>query len=93
MKPVFMFVTAWCPYCKMAFSIIENLKKTNPEYENIEIKVIDEEREPEIANQYDYYLVPTFYVDGVKLHEGVPSKDIIRRVFDEACKKEYPWNL
>jgi len=81
-----MFVTDWCPYCKKAFSIIEDLKNTNPQYENVEIKVIDKEREPDIAKQYDYYLVPTFYVDGVKLHEGVPSKDIILKVFEESLK-------
>ncbi|MBU3101245.1 MULTISPECIES: thioredoxin family protein [Clostridium] len=86
MKPVLMFITDWCPYCKQAHSIIEDLKNTNPEYANIEVKIIDEERQPEIAKQYDYYYVPTFYVDGVKIHEGVPSKDIIRKVFDEACK-------
>lgn len=86
MKPVLMFITGWCPYCKQAFSIIEDLKNTNPEYANIEVKIIDEERQPEIAKKYDYYYVPTFYVNEVKIHEGVPSKDIIRRVFEEACK-------
>ena len=86
MKPVFMFITDWCPYCAKAFSIMEDLKKTNPEYANIEVTVIDEERQPEIAKQYDYYYVPTYYVDGVKLHEGVPTKDIIRTVFEEALK-------
>jgi len=86
MKPVLMFITDWCPYCKQAFSIIEDLKNTNPEYANIEVKIIDEERQPEIAKKYDYYYVPTFYVNEVKIHEGVPSKDIIRRVFEEACK-------
>ncbi|MBU3161332.1 thioredoxin family protein [Clostridium frigoris] len=86
MKPVLMFITDWCPYCKQAFSIIEDLKNANPEYANIEVKIIDEERQPEIAKQYDYYYVPTFYVNEVKIHEGVPSKDIIRKVFDEACK-------
>ncbi len=63
-----------------------DLKKTNPEYANIEVTVIDEELQPEISKKYDYYYVPTFYVDGVKLHEGVPTKDIIRKVFDEASK-------
>ena len=86
MKPVLMFITSWCPYCKKAYVMIDDLKKTNPEYANIEVTVIDEELQPEIAKKYDYYYVPTFYVDGVKLHEGVPSKDIIRKVFDEACK-------
>ena len=86
MKPVLMFITSWCPYCKQAYSIIEDLKNTNPEYANIEVNIIDEERQPEISKQYDYYYVPTFYVNGVKIHEGVPSKDIIRKVFEEACK-------
>lgn len=86
MKPALMFITDWCPYCKKAFSLMEELKKTNPEYANIEVKIINEELQPEIASQYDYYYVPTFYVDGVKLHEGVPTKDIIRRVFEAAYK-------
>ena len=86
MKPVFMFITDWCPYCKKAFSIMEDLKSENPEFATIEIRVIDEEREPQIAKDHDYYYVPTYYVDGVKLHEGVPTKDIIRTVFEEALK-------
>ena len=85
MKPVTMFITGWCPYCKQANSIIQELKNTNPKYANIEVNVIDEERQPEIAKKYDYYYVPTFYVDGVKIHEGVPSKEIVSKVFDEAC--------
>jgi len=79
-----MFITSWCPYCKKAFSLMEELKKTNPEYSNIQVTVIDEELQPEIAKQYDYYYVPTYYVDGIKVHEGVPSEDIIRMVFEEA---------
>jgi len=86
MKPVLMFVTNWCPYCKKAFSLMEELKKTNPKYTNVEVKIIDEELQPDIAKKYDYYYVPTYYVNGVKVHEGVPSKDIICKVFEEACK-------
>lgn len=85
MKTVIMFITSWCPYCKQAFSFMEEVKKENPKYEDIEIKIVDEEREPDIAKQYDYYYVPTYYVDGVKVHEGVPSKDIVREVFEKAC--------
>lgn len=86
MKTVFMFITDWCPYCKQALSFMEDLKKEHPEYGNLEVKIIDEERQPEIAKQYDYYYVPTYYVDGVKVHEGVPSRDIVRKVFEEASK-------
>ncbi len=86
MKPVNMFVTSWCPYCKQAYSMMEDLKNKNPEYADIEVKIIDEELQPEIAKQFDYYYVPTYFVDGVKVHEGVPSIDIVRKVFEEACK-------
>jgi len=86
MKPVIMFVTEWCPYCKKALTWMENIKKQNPEYSGIEIKIIDEELQPDIAKQYTYYYVPTYYIDGVKVHEGVASKDIISDIFEKALK-------
>ena len=84
MKPVIMFITSWCPYCKQAFSIMEELKDENAKFADLKVEVIDEELQPEISTQYDYYYVPTYYVDGVKIHEGVPSKDIINNVFEKA---------
>ncbi|MBC2580469.1 thioredoxin family protein [Clostridium sp. DJ247] len=84
MKPVFMFITDWCPYCKQALSWMEELKRENPKYTDVNVRVVDEEREPAIAKEHDYYYVPTYYVDGVKVHEGVPSKDIVRQVFEKA---------
>lgn len=86
MKPVIMFVTEWCPYCKKALAWMENIKKQNPQYAGIEIKIIDEELQPDIAKQYNYYYVPTYYIDGVKVHEGVASKNIINRIFEKAFK-------
>ena len=86
MKPVSMFITDWCPYCKKSYPWMEELKKENPKFSNIEVKIIDEELHPEIAKQYSYYYVPTYYVDGIKVHEGVPTKDIIRGVFEKACE-------
>lgn len=66
---------------------MEELKKENSLYEKVEVKIIDEEKQPEIAKKYDYYYVPTYYVDDVKLHEGVPSKEIVKNVFEEALKR------
>lgn len=86
MKPVIMFVTEWCPYCKKALTWMKDIKNQNPEYADIEIKIIDEELQPDIAKQYTYYYVPTYYVDGVKVHEGVPSKDIVNGIFEMALK-------
>ncbi|MBU3180767.1 glutaredoxin domain-containing protein [Clostridium psychrophilum] len=86
MKPVIMFVTEWCPYCKKALAWMENIKKQNPQYADIEVKIIDEELRPDIAKQYTYYYVPTYYVDGIKIHEGVVSKNIVNKIFEKAFK-------
>ena len=32
--------------------------------------MIEESEQPALADTFDYYYVPTFYVDGVKVHEG-----------------------
>lgn len=50
------------------------------------MKIIDEELEPSIAKQYDYYYVPTYFVDGVKIHEGATSKTQLIDAFEAACK-------
>lgn len=65
---------------------MEELKKEDPKYLNVEVIVIDEEVEPEKAKKYDYYYVPTYYVEDTKLHEGVPTKEIVREVFEAALK-------
>jgi hypothetical protein len=31
-------------------------------------------KHPDIADQYDYYYVPTYYLDGIKFHEGIPEQ-------------------
>ncbi|MFZ5967794.1 MAG: thioredoxin family protein [Bacillota bacterium] len=86
MKPVLMFMMESCPYCKEASKWMEEVKKENPKYFNIEITTIDERIQPGIANKYDYYYVPTYYIDGKKVHEGAVSKDIVREVFEKACE-------
>lgn len=75
-----------CPYCKQAFRMMDMLFAENPEYLSLEIEKIDEGIHSEIAAKYDYYYVPTFYVGGEKLHEGVLSIEKLRRVFDAALE-------
>ena len=69
MKSILMFMMSTCPYCKQAFNWMDDLKKENPKFSDIEIKLIDETVHPDIADKYDYYYVPTYYIDGVKIHE------------------------
>lgn len=70
MKQVKLFYQEKCPFCKKAFRYIEELKEEYPELRPIEIEMIEETQHPDIADQYDYYYVPTFYMDGVKMHEA-----------------------
>jgi len=58
----------------------------NPEYLSLEIEKIDETVHPEIADKYDYYYVPTFYVGSEKLHEGAATIKKLKRVFDAALE-------
>ncbi len=84
MKSITMFETSWCPYCKQAHRLMDELIHENPKYKELKIHVIDEEKEPDIAKQYDYYYVPTYYLDSKKIHEGVPSKRVIHTLFETA---------
>ncbi len=86
MKPVLFFMMKTCPYCQQAISWLEEIRNENEKYKDVEIEMIDERLQPEIADKYDYYYVPTFYVDGVKVHEGAAVKDDIRRVLESACR-------
>ncbi|MGB8452495.1 MAG: thioredoxin family protein [Anaerocolumna sp.] len=87
MKSVIMFETSWCPYCKQAHKFMDELMHENPKYKELDIKVIDEEQEPDVAKQYNYYYVPTYYLDSKKVHEGIPRKDIIRILFENALSQ------
>lgn len=86
MKDVLMFMTGWCPYCKKASRLIDQLRSENQDYKNVEIVMIDEDKDRKYADSFDYYRVPTFYVDGVKIHEGAADIESIRRVFEKAVK-------
>ena len=48
--------------------------------------MVDEKKHPEIAEKYDYYYVPTFFVGGEKVHEGVPTKEAVEAVFIKASE-------
>ena len=68
--------------------MIEKLVEENPAYGNIPIRRVDESVEVEFANSLDYYYVPTFYVAGEKLMEGIPTEEKVREVLDRALEGE-----
>lgn len=75
MKRITLFYLERCPYCIKARRALDELGKENPAYASVQIKWIEESREPAFANQFDYYYVPTVYYEGEKLYEADPSED------------------
>ncbi|MBQ6469155.1 MAG: thioredoxin family protein [Lachnospiraceae bacterium] len=90
MKELTLFYLDDCGYCAKAKKALEELYKENPAYREIPITKIEESRNPEIADQYDYYAVPTFFDGKKKLFEAhlfmsyEEIRDEVKRVLDYA---------
>ncbi len=80
-KELKLFILPNCPYCLEVLGWIKELKAENPQYSAIDITLIDEKVKSELAAQYDYYYVPTFFLENVKLHEGGATKEKVNAIF------------
>ncbi len=79
-----MFVLEKCPFCVKALKYIDDAKANNEELKNLEIEIHDEGKEPEFADKFDYYYVPTIYIDGAKVHEGAIYEDEVVPILKKA---------
>ncbi|MFR5077727.1 MAG: thioredoxin family protein [[Clostridium] innocuum] len=75
MKHVRMMYLKGCPHCKAAFAMVKELQDSYPELRGVNIEAIEEQEQKKLADSLDYWYVPTYFVDGVKLLEGVPTKE------------------
>lgn len=85
MKKITMFMFNECPHCQLALRCLAELKEQD-KYKDIEIKMVNEKEEPEYADQFDYYYVPTFYVEDEKVHEGHAEMEDVQKVLDKALE-------
>lgn len=86
MKNVKLFYLKQCPFCKKALRYIEDLKSKYEELAQIEIEMIEESEQKDLADSFDYYYVPTFYVDGEKVHEGGIYPEEVEQVLRKALE-------
>lgn len=86
MKEVLLFILRTCPYSQQALSYQQSLLYEYPEFANVPLRIVAENEEPELANSYDYYYVPTYFVGNKKVHEGPVTKEDVKKVFEEALK-------
>ena len=81
-----LFILRDCPFCKRALKYIDELKEEHPEFKSIELDIIDEQEQKALADSYDYYYVPTFYLGEKKLHEGGIYKNEVKDLFEMVLK-------
>jgi len=86
MNELYYFKLKNCPYCIRANTYLDELL-LEERYKSIKIRHIDEQIESTLANSYDYYLVPSFFLGDKKLFEGIMTKKDVRSVLDEVLKK------
>lgn len=87
MKPVKFFYQPRCPHCLRAMEAMDALLAREP-YARLSVERIDELAEPELADRYDYYYVPTFYVGDSKAHEGAIRPEEVEAVLRRALGEE-----
>ena len=86
MKNVKLFYLKQCPFCKKAIRYIEELKAQYTELACVDIEMIEESEQADVADKFDYYYVPTFYVDGVKEHEGGIYTEEVEKILRKALE-------
>ena len=84
MKELTMFYFDECPHCQNALRWEKELLARRPELAAVPVQRINEKRQPELADTYDYYYVPTYYLGREKLAEGVKDPALLEQVFDRA---------
>ena len=79
MKKIQLFYLEYCPHCKKTRADLNELLKEE-QFSGLSIEMIEESVQKELADQYDYYYVPCFYVDGIKVKEGALSRKDVEDV-------------
>ena len=88
MKELTYFYLKSCPYCILASQYLAELQKENPAYAAIPIKMIEERENKALADSFDYFYVPCFYIDGKKVAEGSLDKRGVRQILDMALESD-----
>jgi len=78
-----LFILPNCPYCLEVLGFIKILKSEESKYKDIEVTIIDEQKNFGVAAKYNYYYVPSFYLGHIKLHEGAATKNKVAAIFDK----------
>ncbi len=88
MKDVTLFYLEACPYSLQARRFMREICDENPDYNCVNVSMVEEHEQRDEAAKHDYYYVPCFYVDGKKMSEGAIDKAGVREVFECAMRDD-----
>lgn len=80
-----------CPYCRKAIQALGELQQESEACRAAEVEWIEESRQGALAEQYDYYYVPSVFVGKDKLYECSPAhsyediKENLRAALEKAA--------
>ena len=90
MKKITAFYLEGCPYCRQAREALKELMNKNENYSKVSLEWIEENQHPEISEKFDYYYVPSMFIDDKKIYEAHRGesfdecKENIKRVLETA---------
>ena len=89
MKKLTVFYLEDCPYCVTARQALAELRAEEPAFAAAEVEWIEESRQPELADRYDYYRVPSVFLGEEKLYEASPlhGHDTIKKHLRDALDR------
>ena len=73
MKTLTILYRERCPYCAAAKRGLKELYNENPVYERVPLKWIEETEQPQVADTYPYWYVPSIFDEKEKLFEASPA--------------------
>jgi len=86
-KPVTLVMQNTCPNCQETVRLIDEVKDNRPDLRHVEVEIIDEITHPELALPYDYWEVPTFFVDAKHaMSGGKPTYSKIEEILEKAAQ-------
>ncbi len=86
MQEITLFTLKNCPHCLLAKTLLARLRAEDARYAALSIREIDEREQKALADSYDYYFVPSFFVGRKKLFEGHAEYDDVKRALDAALE-------
>jgi glutaredoxin len=93
MKTITAIYLDGCPYCRHARMAIQELTEEKPDYKDISIHWIEENKNAADCRNFDYYYAPSFFLGQEKLYEAQPGQSYeeikahVRDAFDKTLAR------